>query len=252
MFIFTKKSKHIIGLGSIIFSVLCLFASSSSRQIGTVSFDIKDDDVFSKGSLLSMIQSEKDISVMVRNVYDSNISTVTGGDPSSTMVNTLERTLTKNNFLVRDRALFEKTFNQSGGTFDYSKMSELTDTDLILEVVDFSNVTYSTNVYLSKSQTPRTLPAPYAISKTGLKLEFKLIHVKTNEIVGTYIFYENPCNTGCFLYEYSKTDALWKGGKYGTIAPGNNERAFTVTVDDSKLELFAQDAANKLVGAIRN
>ena len=90
----SNQGKHAIGIFSILFFLFALLGSSSSRHIGTVSFDVKEDDLFSKASLNEMIQSKKELSVMVRNIHIGDIRTITGGDPSSTLINALERTLT--------------------------------------------------------------------------------------------------------------------------------------------------------------
>jgi hypothetical protein len=48
--------KHLIGISSILISIIFLIASSSAKNIGTVSFNSKNDDLFSKDALKSLIK----------------------------------------------------------------------------------------------------------------------------------------------------------------------------------------------------
>jgi len=238
--------KHLIGISSILISIIFLIASSSVKNIGTVSFNSKNDDLFSKDALKSLIKKKQSPSVLIRNLNSYSFQTVSKTDPSNVLINSFERTLLKNNFSVRDRALFEKSYNQAQGVLDYSKMSELTNTDLIMEIIGFSNVTYTTNMYTSKTLIQKTLPVPYNITQTGLKLDIKLIHVKTNEIVGTYTFYELPCVGGCALYKYPKSMIYQGGGVYSLVAP-KTAPSYNLMIDDSRLQEFVDDVTTKFV-----
>lgn len=72
----------------------------------------------------------------------SNTSTSKNND---VFYNTIEKELLKENFSVRDRGLFNELLSKSQ-TSDYSKIKELTNTDIILEVVNLDpSVLYTTN-----------------------------------------------------------------------------------------------------------
>jgi hypothetical protein len=242
MFTIKKHSKHIIGICSLLFTIAFLYASASTKNIGTVTFNTKEDDLFSKDVLIQLTQSKKSPSILIRNLNSSNFLTVSQANPSSVLVSTMERELVKNNFTVRDRTLFDKTYSQAQGTMDYSKMSELTNTDLIMEVVGFSRVTYTTNIYMNKSNDQKTLPSPHNITSTGMQIDLKIIQVKTNEIVGTYTFYEKPCGAGCELYKYPK----YHFPIYSTVGP-NVANAYNLQIDDSYLNDFVSACASKFV-----
>ena len=61
------------------------------------------------------------------------------------LFNAIEKELLRENFRVRDRGLFNELLSKSQ-TSDYSKIKELTNTDIILEVVNINpSVLYTTN-----------------------------------------------------------------------------------------------------------
>jgi hypothetical protein len=235
--------KNLIGILSILVSAIMLYSSGVQKEIvGQAKFAVKQDDLFAKESLKNLIKGSKKPTIVVRNLaINSKGISVSGGDPSSSLINILEKVFTKNEFVVRDRALFEKSFNQSGAT-DYSKMKDLTDTDLILELVQISNIPYVTNSYY-KNTTLKVLPdfAP-ALSYLGIKIELKIVNVKENEIVGVYTFYDTPCTEGCNVYKYLK--------QYYAYDPTINN-AYVLTYDDSKWEMFTKSVAEKLIVSLK-
>jgi hypothetical protein len=221
-----------------------LYSSGVNKKIvGQAKFEVKPDDLFAKESLKDLIKKNKNTTIVVRNlaVNVRGIS-VSGGDPSSSLINILEKVFTKNEFTVRDRALFEKSFNQSGAT-DYSKMKDLTDTDLILELVGISNIPYVTNTYYSKGRVKKipTLNAP--LNYSGIKIELKIIKVKENEIVGTYTFYDTPCKDGCNVYKYAK--------QYYANDPTSFQGAYSLSYDETKWEVFTEQVAKKLIASMK-
>jgi len=236
-----KFTKNIIGICSLLITLVVLLASASTKNIGTVAFNSKQDDLFSKEVLLQLSQSKKTPSILIRNLHTSDFLTVSNADPSSVLISSFERELVKNNFIVRDRTLFDKAYQQSS-TLDYSKISELTNTDLIMEIIGFSQVTYTTNIYTNKSNVQKTLPSPHNITSTGMQIDLKIIQVKTNEIVGTYTFYEKPCGGGCELYKYPK----YHFPIYSTVGP-NVANAYNLQIDDSYLNDFVASCASKFV-----
>ena len=84
-------------------------------------------------------------------------------------------------------------------TSDYSKIKELTNTDIILEVVNIDpSVLYTTNkvtTVTAKKETENIGSVDY--KEKGASVEYKVILVKNNEIAGTYKFNYKPCPDGC-------------------------------------------------------
>jgi hypothetical protein len=217
-----------------------LFSSGMNKKIvGQAKFEAKQDDLFSKEQLKTLIKNKKSTSIVVRNlaINYSGLS-VSGGDPTNSLINILEKVFTKNDFIVRDRALFEKSFNQNSAV-DYSKMKELTNTDLIIELVQISNIPFVTNSYYNKGHLKK-IPSVYApLNYSGIKIEIKIVSVKENEIVGTYTFYDSPCTDGCNVYRYMKN--------YYAYDPTLGESAFTMSYDGTNWENFTKGVAEKLI-----
>jgi hypothetical protein len=236
--------KNFIGILSIVVSCVMLYSSGVQKKIvGQAKFEAKPDDLFAKESLKNLIKTSKSPTIVVRNlaVNYTDLS-VSGGDPSNSLINILEKVFTKNEFIVRDRALFEKSFNQSGAT-DYSKMKDLTDTDLILELLQISNIPYVTNSYYKKGSLIK-LPALSApLSYSGIKIDLKIVNVKNNDIVGTYTFYDTPCSDGCNVYKYLN--------QYYAYDPTIGLNPYVLTYDVSKWELFTKSVAEKLIVSLK-
>ncbi|MFD1139906.1 hypothetical protein ACFQ4C_02255 [Larkinella insperata] len=171
------------------------------------------------------------------------------------LYNTIEKQLFKEGFSVRDRGLFNQVLDDNTNV-DYSKINALTNTDLILELVKIdSQIGYTTNVCYLDVSDEQKLINDYRDMR-GAAVEFKLVYVKTNEIVGTYKIHYTPCTEGCRgIYK--------KGGSRGAFTnflwtkPGEkealrklNSKAFQY-LDQDALELFIADATHQLVQTMR-
>jgi hypothetical protein len=236
--------KNIIGIFSIFISALMLYSSGVQKKIvGQAKFVAKQDDLFAKESLKFLIKNSKTPTIVVRNLAINNLQlSVSGGDLSSSLINILEKVFTKNEFIVRDRALFEKSFNQSGA-IDYSKMKDLTDTDLILELAEISDIPYVTNAYYTNAGLKKLPAIAPALSYSGIKIELKIINVKKNDIVGTYTFYDTPCTEGCNVYKYLN--------QYYAYDPTLGSGAYLLEYDNSKWEMFTESVAEKLIVSLK-
>jgi hypothetical protein len=238
----SKSLKSIVGIFSIILSFLLLYSSGVQKKIvGQAKFEAKPDDLFAKESLKKTTKNYKTTTILVRNlaVNYSGLS-VSGGDPTNSLINILEKVFTKNEFIVRDRALFEKSFNQSGAT-DYSKMKDLTDTDLIIELVQISNIPFITNSYYKNGRIKK-LPN-MSLSYSGIKIELKIINIKDNDIVGTYTFYDTPCTDGCNVYKYLK--------QYYAYDPTIGRSPYSFSYNESTWEQFTKNVAEKLIASLK-
>ena len=244
MSIKTKSINNCIGISSIFISFLMLYSSGVQKEIvGQAKFEAKQDDLFAKESLKTLIKTNKNTKIVVRNLVGNySAIKVSGGDPGNSLINILEKVFTKNEFVVRDRALFEKSFNQSGAT-DYSKMKDLTDTDLILELVQISDIPYVTNTYYKNGSVKKMSSLQAPLQYTGIKIELKIIKVKENDIVGTYTFYDSPCKEGCDVYKYLK--------QFYAYDPTNYTAAYALNYDETKWEIFTENVARKLISSMK-
>lgn len=171
------------------------------------------------------------------------------------LYNSIEKQLFKEGFSVRDRGLFNEVLD-GGGSVDYSKISALTNTDLILELVRIENpVGYATNVCYTDGDDRQRLINEYRDMR-GASVEFKLVYVKTNEIVGSYKIHYTPCLEGCRgIYKKGGsrgvfTNAPWlKPGEKAEIS--KLDRKAYQRLDQDDLELFMADATHQLVKTMR-
>lgn len=155
----------------------------------------------------------------------------------------IEKQLFLEGFKVRDRSLFNEVISKAEKT-DYEKLSSLTDTDLILEIIDINPaIPYQIDVcYPQKKNRQKTIRLYEKKTLYGASVEFKLIHIKLNEVVGTYKQYYVPCKQGC-PYVYQKGHLT---NTYNEDAPDPNS-----IITQDFLERFLVDATRELVKVIR-
>jgi hypothetical protein len=121
---------------------------------------------------------------------------------SNSLYNTIDKELAKAGYTVRDRALFARVLEQSN--LDYAKIGQLTQTDLILEIVGYRPEKYSASRYKDASGAEKTAPKP--IGFTGSSIEIKVVSVKENDLVASFTYHYTPCTKGC-SHRFSATVA---------------------------------------------
>ena len=171
------------------------------------------------------------------------------------LYNAIEKQLFKEGFSVRDRGLFNQVLDDNK-SLDYSRIKSLTNTDLILELVSLeSAVGYSTNVCYTDPDHKQKIISEYR-NNGGASVEFKLVHVKTNEIVGSYKLHYTPCLDGCRgLYAHKKSQGVFLSSNW--FKPGEQEeirqmkRKVYERLDQDQLEAFITDATRQLVQTMR-
>lgn len=160
------------------------------------------------------------------------------------LYNAIEKQLFREGFSVRDRGLFNEVLDKATSV-DYSKVSGLTNTDLILEWINIDRqVGYNTNVCYEAGRRgkEKKIQLPANFRRLGASVEFKLVHVKTNEVVGTYKLHYTPCTEGC-SYQY-------KGGRLTPFVTRTKIGPYEA-VEQDELETFMTDATKQLVQAMR-
>lgn len=160
------------------------------------------------------------------------------------LYNAIEKELFREGFSVRDRGLFNEVLDKAMSV-DYSKVNGLTNTDLILEWINMDRqVGYKTNVCYETTgrNKQKAIQLPDDFRRLGASVEFKLVYVKTNEVVGTYKLHYTPCTNGC-AYTY-------KGGRLTPIAPRLKIGPYEA-VEQDELETFMTNATKQLVQAMR-
>lgn len=167
------------------------------------------------------------------------------------LYNAIEKQLFKEGFSVRDRGLFNQVLD-ANQSVAYSKISSLTDTDLILELIRLENlVGYTTNFCYIEPNEEQRLINEYRDTR-GASVEFKLVHVKSNEIIGSYKVHYTPCIEGC-RGVYKKAGSKGMFTSINWLKPGERkliDKAYQ-SLDQDQLEAFITDATHQLVKSMR-
>jgi hypothetical protein len=183
-----------------------LFGCTSTTKI--IKFPKRADEVFANNNLKEFFTTNRSPNIVLRvpNSADKATSNTSINADNNVLYNAIEKELLRRGYSVRDRGLFNEIINKSGST-EYSKIKDLTNTDLILEVVNIDpKVIYSTNkVTLIKKKRTTEQIENIDYKRYGASVEFRIIMVKNNEIAGTYKYNYQPCATGCELGTFKFT-----------------------------------------------
>ena len=223
----------------LLFAIVSIIGCSSSREI--VKFPQIPDENYANPNLKAFFKSTSNPNIVLRvpNTNDKATSNTSNSKNGDVLYNAIEKELLRENFSVRDRGLFNELLSKSQ-TSDYSKIKELTNTDIILEVVNIdASVIYTTNkvtVISGKKETERIGSIDY--KDRGASVEFKVILVKNNEIAGTYKFNYKPLDRELSTFKFS-------GSKK------NKKIELKETVEINTMEEFIKLTTRKLIGSFR-
>jgi hypothetical protein len=183
-----------------------IFLASCSSSTKIIKYPKKSDEIYANNNLRQFLTSNSSPKIVLRvpNTADKATSNTATSKDNNILYNAIEKEFLKSGFSVRDRGLFNEIIDKSSST-DYSKIKDLTDTDLILEVVNIDPaVIYATNkiiVITKKKQTEEIQKIDY--KRYGASVEYRLIIVKNNEIAGTYKYNYQRCPDGCAVSSFT-------------------------------------------------
>ncbi len=226
----------------IFFAVSSAGPAKIATEQGTVKLNAKKEDIFTKTSLLSYLRQTKSPTIVLRVPQQVDRLLEENRYSKSQIYNTIEKELAKADFIVRDRGLYQKVLDQNLST-DYSKIKELTDTDLILELVASDEEKYYTNKYTNYKGKEKITDGSITIS--GQKVEFKLIKVKENDLVGSYTFHFTPCTNGC-VYNIDHFGTLYNVSTSSKVVKPYE------FVSSDRLEEFFKNCAKLLIRELRS
>jgi hypothetical protein len=250
--------KHIIGVASVLLFSFALVSSGGPKKStytpsppplpppppvilskGTVTLTQQKDDIFTKPSLIPYLRSLKSPSIVLR--VPGYVEKILEENKYSnvTLYHTIELEFAKADFTVRDRALFQKVLDNP--TQDYSKIKELTETDFILEMISYANVSYPVNAYTDMNGIEKKTAAMLLLS--GRKIEFRVIKVKDNDLVGAYTFNYAPCTKSC-SYSFDEAGNLYSGGAKTNLV--------TTLLTSDELESFLKVCSQQLIKILKN
>jgi hypothetical protein len=184
------------------------FLAGCSAPSKVINYSQKPNDIFVNANLKRFLRDNPSPKIVLRvpNTDDKATSNTSTGKENNLLYNAIEKEFLKSGFSVRDRGLFNEIINKSQST-DYSKIQDLTNTDLILEVVNIDPaIVYTTNkitLVYKKRQEEQVQEIGY--KRYGASVEYRLIIVKNNEMAGTYKFNYKPCPEGCEISTFSFT-----------------------------------------------
>ncbi len=237
---------HVIGMAAISIFLISLLASAPAKMVykpGTFTLMKKEDEIFTKPSLSDIMHSSKNISIVLRVPYSGDKVTQEQTQKNNSIYSTIEKEFAKAGFIVRDRGLFSKILEQ-GNIADYSKIKELTETDIILELVSYGDVKYNTNRYTDAKGKLVTSNLNFTL--TGTTVEFKIISVKESDLVGNFVFNYTPCTSGC-KYNFDQTGALYAI----TAAPSKKNTPYEF-VNPDVLESFFKVCSQRLIETLKS
>jgi len=241
-------------LSLIIITFLFIGCGGIGTRLGKVRLTNRQPEVFTSNSLKGLLQRTQKPSIVLRIPVETSKATTETRFPLSTVYNAIEKELLKGGFTVRDRVLFNELLAKSQ-TNDYSKIKELTNTDLILEVVDFNtSVEYLTNKYYTTSKRGKIKESTLErgqIKLYGASTEFKVIIVNSNEISGNYKFNYTPCSSALDNCEYIIDD---NGKLYINTASGKNKKVVQPYefIESSFMENFMAQSTRDLINQLKN
>ena len=227
-----------------ILTFLAILSVSACGVTKIVKYPKQDDEIIINANLKKLFKENAAPAIVLRvpNNSDKVTSQSTNSKDITILYNSIEKEFLKSGFVVRDRGLFNELVSKSNST-DYSKIKELTETDLILEVVNIeSAVLYTTNKVTERNKSGRekTIIMPTSYLGYGASIEFKVVIVKKNEIAGNYKFNYNPCTEdGCLISTYRRK------GK-------SKEFELIETITTNSLETFIRKCAQDLVRSFRD
>jgi hypothetical protein len=194
------------------------FTSCFQMQKGIVTFSETSPETFTKLSLRKFLQSNPNPKIVLRVPQSAKDATTEESFSQSNVYNAIEKELLKSGFNVRDRGLFNEILKKPTTT-DYSKIRELTDTDLILELVNLrTDIEYNTNKYVTSKKGKKRKLTSGNITLYGASAEFKIILINSNEVAGSFEFNYAPCTQGCGYYINEKGNVFKRSnGKISEI-----------------------------------
>lgn len=153
---------------------------------GTFKFKQRPDEVFIKSEFTDFVKENPYCSFVLRVPGESKSLLVEENFVQRSMYFAIEKQLVENYFNVHDRTLV-----------DFKSEKELK-TDFILEMVSFKNVNYYTDKVIPEGNTEdNEVGLPHVFYFVGAQAQFKIVNVKTNAIMATFVLNYTPCLKGC-------------------------------------------------------
>lgn len=188
------------------------------------------------------------------------VEKATKSEENAFIYNAIEKELVIAGFDVKDRAVFNEVVNKNN-ELDYKSLKELTNTDLILELIRVEGkIEHNTNVFYTKRDKQKLAKRGGTIVRYGQVLEFKIVMLEKNEYGGSYSFYHTPCKDIKSIKDDCNCNIGHKGAKiYNYIdmcKPSRAEvrrrkkQAFDVVREQDAYEKFIRNGVKQMIAEI--
>jgi hypothetical protein len=165
------------------------------RVTADIQLQKKSDDIYFKASFQRALKNGGVPKFVVR-VPNIKEGPIEQEDPfaKDKMYASIEKEFVKSSFVIHDRTLFKKV--EEKNLDNYEDLAKATDTDYILEFIDTQKEGYRAENYLDCEKKPVTIHE--ILNYKGNKATFRIIRIKTNDIVGLCTI-QIPPKTPCAL-----------------------------------------------------
>lgn len=244
---------------SITFLLAIFLFISCSTPNQLVKFSKSPNDIYTNTNLKAFLKNNPQANIVLRipnaseNVTSKNTTdkTITSAPSMDVYYNDIEKEFLKAGFSVRDRGLFNEVLGKmsrdNNGNINYSQIKDLTNTDLIVEVIKINPaVPYVTNKTYTVGKKGKVDEATSTreFKRYGASAEFKIIMVRNNEMAGTYTFSYTPCIDGCPASSFAKPIII-KTKLIPTIPAYDG-------VESDRMEEFIKQSTKELISAMKN
>lgn len=228
------------------FAIVLIATSCGTTKIVTIKFDKSVDEIVKQNHFETLFDTLQKPTIVLRVPNTSKESTQSEG--TDDIYNRIEKELMKSGFVVRDRSLFSEVISKSTD-MNYSNIKDKTNTDFILELMELDfDVSYKTNTYFDKDGNVHVFPNKKVFKFDGASIEFKLIHISTNDMVGYYKFNYSPFVDGKEFYFYY--DPFLNESSLKVKSKNiNASRPYQSTEEDS-IDIFIADAISKFIESL--
>ena len=216
---------------------------SSCAKYVYINFTAPNDEKYETSDLKNYFSKTNKPVIMLRTPIN---------DFDNSFFNNIEKRFLEKGFTVRDRSLFDRILTQSQYT-DYSKMAELSNTDIVIEIVGIEKTTYYNREVIDMKGKKIKIGDCNFGAYNGYRIQMKVVMIKSNSLVGTYTFNYAPDLNGIKYLVHAKGCKLtpvFKTSKDKKDKP--TQTVFRNGLNSIEMELLANRISETIMNGILN
>ncbi|MBK8328983.1 MAG: hypothetical protein IPL09_05825 [Bacteroidetes bacterium] len=140
----------------------------------------------SKKPIASIYKNKSEINVILRNSSYDLVRPERNSYALGNLFNVIEKEFIRQGLNVKDASLFK-----------LDKENTDNNVDIMIDLADADWVEITTNKFYDKNDKEKQTRDLEGFKMYGLKLDFRLVDVQSNEVIGFYTFGFTPCTQGC-------------------------------------------------------